>query len=468
MDYPLLYCFFGKIKKAVDFLASNYPGEPAFKIKDVRVQKNYFYLELFPNPRFFSSFNEVATNETATKSIPSSFSFSLILSPRGLKRNPGFLFWNGKFDASRLSNLVSSYGASHIHSQRWKKYLMGAYLFGFGVLKKWDRVFYLDLVNPDPTLEHENFTLYFELTGRWANAVLVGGGIEDGKSRASRKVIVSMKYFEGKKRGIRIGSEYIPPIGEGFPLYLSGLSQEALTFLHELLESHCIGFPQNGRIFLLRNPVSGKEFLSPVDFSRLDFSDVHLFSSRESERCVVFEKTEEFTSVENLIQEFYGLTSFRESEASSGGAFPRDHEKPHVALKRDRSGSVHGSVSKNYLEISLNGTKIMLGKNWKGNLEVLRKAKGEWLWLHPREARGTHAVVCSENPDEEIVMAAADIVTYRSGYLSPIQVDLAKVKNLRPLKGARGTVLYRAERTVLGDPVRGKKLLDSTCEERSS
>ncbi len=437
MDYPLLLCFFRKVMAACEALP---PDEPAFKVRDLRVQKNYLYIDLSPNPRLKS----LSGGEFRT-------SFSLLFSPRTRRQKIGFLLLNSKISKDVLARVVPSYGKPHKYSERWKKFLYGAYLFSFDVLREWDRIFFWRFKNPDPTLESEDFFLVMELTGRWANTLLISPGDGDIHSLKGSRVLVSFKYFKGKRREIYNGAPYtVPPSSSSIPSYMSvgedfsyerRLLQRAGKVLREFESA-------SNKIYMVENLFNGKRFLSCVDFSSSELMGE--FSSS-------FRVVEEFNSLFDAFRVVYGVDLL-----ASWDSLEKEPSQSEVLRGKETHESGRSFVTDkgDFLEIRIDGVRTLVGKNWKGNLEILRGANREWVWLHPREARGAHAVIQSSEPDEVLISKVAGIVAYRSGYASPVDVDLARVKHIKPLKGARGTVLYRAERTVKGDPLVGRGILD--------
>ncbi|WP_060824969.1 NFACT RNA binding domain-containing protein [Sulfurospirillum cavolei] len=104
---------------------------------------------------------------------------------------------------------------------------------------------------------------------------------------------------------------------------------------------------------------------------------------------------------------------------------------------------------KNYETFFLEGYRILLGKNEKGNIALLQEAKKSDIWLHVKDVPSAHVIICTEKqsvPETVLVFAAKVCVdfsmTQKGGYL----VDYTPRKNVKPYDGAN--VAYETYQTL--------------------
>lgn len=98
----------------------------------------------------------------------------------------------------------------------------------------------------------------------------------------------------------------------------------------------------------------------------------------------------------------------------------------------------------------IEGYKIMLGKNERGNIELLQNARARDIWLHMKDRPSTHVIIVTDkqNVPEKVIETAAklcvDFTVFEKGrYL----VDYTPRREVKIQEGAN--VLYNKYKTIL-------------------
>ncbi len=111
------------------------------------------------------------------------------------------------------------------------------------------------------------------------------------------------------------------------------------------------------------------------------------------------------------------------------------------------------------------GRELWVGRNAKANDAMLRRAKGNDQWLHVRDGTGSHVIVRRAKGDssQEALLDAATLAVHFSKLRGSAQADvrLARVKDLRKVKGVPGKVIVQREQTLRlrFEPARLERLL---------
>lgn len=125
-----------------------------------------------------------------------------------------------------------------------------------------------------------------------------------------------------------------------------------------------------------------------------------------------------------------------------------DLEEIHILTPKTKKQKQKGDDT-SYETFLLEGYRILLGKNEKGNITLLQEAKKNDIWLHVKDLPSSHVIICTEkqNVPEPILVFAAKLcvdfsMTQKGGYL----VDYTKRKNVKPFDGAN--VAYEEYQTL--------------------
>ena len=126
-----------------------------------------------------------------------------------------------------------------------------------------------------------------------------------------------------------------------------------------------------------------------------------------------------------------------------------DPEEIQILVPKQRKSKQKGDEGSYYETFLLEGYRILLGKNEKGNIALLQEAKKSDIWLHVKDMPSSHVIICTEKqnvPESVLIFAAKLCVEFsmpqKGGYL----VDYTKRKNVKPFDGAN--VAYEEYQTL--------------------
>ncbi len=134
-----------------------------------------------------------------------------------------------------------------------------------------------------------------------------------------------------------------------------------------------------------------------------------------------------------------------EAELRDAGLLKQNASQPDNRNKRPQT---------NYAEYrASDGTLILVGRNNKENDHLTFKvAKKSDLWLHVKDAPGSHVILKSESPSEATLYEAALVAAHFSKFKEATKapVDVVTVKELwKPNHAKPGFVLFTGQRTLM-------------------
>ena len=103
------------------------------------------------------------------------------------------------------------------------------------------------------------------------------------------------------------------------------------------------------------------------------------------------------------------------------------------SLKLDRKRD------KNYEKYSIAGFEIYIGKNKKGNIELLKKAKASDIWMHLKDLPSAHIIIATAKqhlPQEVLQEAAKLCAKFSVKNPGKYLVDYTQRRNVKPKEGA--------------------------------
>ena len=116
----------------------------------------------------------------------------------------------------------------------------------------------------------------------------------------------------------------------------------------------------------------------------------------------------------------------------------------------------------NLYQLKVKDHTITFGKNNIQNAYLtFEYAKANNMWFHAKDYHGTHLVIDTDNPDEEMIRLCANLAAYfsKGRYSSSVPVDYCLVKDIKKIKGAKpGFVSIRNQKTIYIDPIEPKDL----------
>ncbi len=113
--------------------------------------------------------------------------------------------------------------------------------------------------------------------------------------------------------------------------------------------------------------------------------------------------------------------------------------------QKSRQKKEHDSIETFFIE----GYKVQLGKNEKGNIELLESAKARDIWLHLKDRPSTHVIIKTDkqNVPQNILESAARLcVEFTTSQKDRFLVDYTPRREVKIQEGAN--VLYNKYKTV--------------------
>jgi len=114
-------------------------------------------------------------------------------------------------------------------------------------------------------------------------------------------------------------------------------------------------------------------------------------------------------------------------------------------LKKDKKQRVDDSIEVFFIE----GYKVQLGKNERGNITLLQKAKAKDIWLHLKDIPSTHVLITTDKqnlPQHIIKMAGKLCVEFSTTAKDKFLVDYTPRREVTIQNGAN--VLYNKYKTI--------------------
>jgi predicted ribosome quality control (RQC) complex YloA/Tae2 family protein len=119
-----------------------------------------------------------------------------------------------------------------------------------------------------------------------------------------------------------------------------------------------------------------------------------------------------------------------------------DENELNILLPKQKKTKKDRSEQKNYETFFLNGFKIMLGKNEKGNVILLKEAKKSDIWMHLKGIPSSHVIIKTDKqniPQDIIDFAAKLCVEFSIDKVGTYLVDYTQRRNVKVVDGANVT-----------------------------
>ena len=103
------------------------------------------------------------------------------------------------------------------------------------------------------------------------------------------------------------------------------------------------------------------------------------------------------------------------------------------------------------IELSVDGFKVLIGKNNVQNDTLVKKSQRDYLWLHTQKIHGSHAIIEGKDIPQDTINKVASYCAYYSqaSASANVPVDYTLVKYVKkPAGSAPGKVIYTNQQTV--------------------
>ena len=109
------------------------------------------------------------------------------------------------------------------------------------------------------------------------------------------------------------------------------------------------------------------------------------------------------------------------------------------------------------LECTVDGFKVIVGRNNKQNDYITKQALDTDLWFHTKDVHGSHVILKTENkvPTQNTINKVASITAFYSkgAQSSNVSVDYTYAKYVKkPSKAKPGMVIYTNNKNVIVKP----------------
>ncbi|BCD68800.1 NFACT RNA binding domain-containing protein [Nitratiruptor sp. YY09-18] len=94
---------------------------------------------------------------------------------------------------------------------------------------------------------------------------------------------------------------------------------------------------------------------------------------------------------------------------------------------------------KNYERYNIAGYDVYIGKNKRGNVELLKKAKASDIWLHLKDLPSAHVIITTNKqnvPQDVLEQAAKLCASFSVEHPGSYKVDYTQRRNVKPKEGA--------------------------------
>jgi len=388
-----------------------------------------------------------------------------------MKRGDSHIFKKEHFRRAKLYNapfdviLHKRFGRSHIESFE---------------VSKGNRILRLH-VSSNSSYKAQSTILQFEFTGRNTNAIILD---EEGiVLEALRHIDSSVSY-----RSIRVGEELeeLPPkefgekpssIGEDVEEYfkneyikrslirLNQIKNQKLIALQkkinklqeildklddeEVLQEKSDKFNFWGTL-VLSNIHKVKAYEKIIKLDDFDGNEVEIVLPKEARSAseagnILFESSKKLKRKANsLYIERENLQEKIEFFKKMQRAIEKceDETEINILLPRQKKEKKGKKEQKSYESFFIEGFKVMLGKNEKGNIELLKEAKKRDIWFHIKDTPSSHVIIRTDKtsvPQSVLDFAAKICVEFSVTKKGTYLVDYTQRRNVKVHDGANVT-----------------------------
>lgn len=205
------------------------------------------------------------------------------------------------------------------------------------------------------------------------------------------------------------------------------------------------------------NYYTGEKTVIKLDARLSPQANAQKYFKAYSKKKTAIEKSEEQIATAEEKQDYY------ESLLASLSNVENESDAAEIAAEMESAGLIKKSKDKKRrkpsspITLTVDGLKVVIGKNNIQNDEIVKSSHGGWLWLHTQKIHGSHGVIQGENvPQDTINRVAAYVAHYSKASLSEnVPVDYTLIKYVKkPAGSPPGKVIYTHQKTVNVKPVK--------------
>ncbi len=160
--------------------------------------------------------------------------------------------------------------------------------------------------------------------------------------------------------------------------------------------------------------------------------------------------------------EYFNALSEQLEIASYNDALEIKNELIKYGYLRKKNTKLKKHKKINLYQVKVGDNTITFGKNnTQNDYLTFEYAKSNYTWFHAKDYHGSHLVVDSDNPSEEVLRECANLAAYfsKGRYSSSVPVNYTLAKNVKKIKGAKpGFVSIKNYKTIYIDPILDKEI----------
>ena len=196
---------------------------------------------------------------------------------------------------------------------------------------------------------------------------------------------------------------------------------------------------------------TGEKRIIPLDSTLSPALNAQKYYKSYNKKKTSIEKSNEMLLISDEKAEYYDSILAALSSADDEATLGEIAAEMSAAGILSKKGAKKKSKPASPMKLTVGGLSVKIGKNNAQNDALVRASDGGWLWLHTQKIHGSHAVIESTNPPQEVINEVAAYVAFysKAGKSANVPVDYTLIKYVKKPSGAPlGKVVYTHQQTV--------------------
>ena len=226
----------------------------------------------------------------------------------------------------------------------------------------------------------------------------------------------------------------------------------------DLLYAYAYQFSTKQKQVTLPSFETGEDIIIPLD-EKLDIKGnaKKYYQKYQKSKTAQIEVAHQIDLTKQTIQ-YFEILELQLEEASFLDAAEIREELSNLGYmkKKQRSIARKKKQRPNFITLIVEDTEIYIGKNNIQNDYITWKhSRKDYFWFHTKDIHGSHVVVASSQPSENVIRTAAMLAAYysKARYSSSVPINYCAIRSLRkPNRAALGFVTLTNYKTIYIDP----------------
>lgn len=226
----------------------------------------------------------------------------------------------------------------------------------------------------------------------------------------------------------------------------------------DLLYAYAYQFPYNQKEVVLKSFDTGEDITIPLDNKiPVKQNAKKYYQKYTKSKNAQSEVSKQIELTIDRIDYFENLEAQLKMAGVEDAIEIREELAKNGYLRKTQKNIQHKKQKKpGFMTFIVNETKIFVGKNnLQNDYITFKQAHRNDTWLHVKDLHGSHVVIESEDPDENLLRTAAMLAAYYSQgrESSSVPVNYCLIKNIKkPKNAASGFVTMSSYKTIFIDP----------------